>query len=379
MCGAAGVIYLLWGRPWWFVVACLALAALDLFAVIGHTLDREPRLLLMPCKGFAIASATLWGWGTGWILAIAAYLAVRRAFLFLLDGLTISAAEALQGDRDRRTAALFERLKNDNAPKHPRERIILYLRPFTVTGQIKLDEGEFLNAVDGTAIRDEHNLETKQWARTTLPLLGFHIGVQESVSLFEQNSEIETHLEQALRGAGHFIALGRPGEALGAGRLSTAETEWKDSATLLINAATLCIIIPSAHPGTQWEIRHIVQSGHLEKSCILMPPAVGQNSYAREWNAARAALADILPLPEYQANGAIFRCSANTDGTSSQPPAMPPTPSSFPQLFAIMIQALFPELPRWKVEADHSWIQFGVRGGVSYYVEDSGAGATKHR
>lgn len=289
------VVYLSWDRPWWFMVACLALVALDLFAFVGHTLHREPRLLLMPWKGFAIVSATLWGWGSGWILAIAAYLVVRRAFLFVLYGLTISAAEALQGDRDRSTAAIFERLKSDNAPEVPREPIILYLRPFNVTGRIKLDEGKFLDAFDGTAQQDEHDIETKQWKSTTLPLLDLRIGVQESVSLFEQNSEFEMYLEQALRGAGHFIALGRPGETLGAGRLPSTEEGWRDSVALLIDAATLCIVIPSAQPGTQWEIRHIVQSAHLEKCCILMPPAIGQDSHAQEWNAARAALLTFSP------------------------------------------------------------------------------------
>ncbi|MGR8965719.1 hypothetical protein [Rhizobium leguminosarum] len=222
------------------------------------------------------------------------HVVVRRAPVFLLDGLTISAAEALQKERDRRTAVLFQRLKNGDGPRQPDKRIIVYLRPFDVNGRMKWDEG-FLEEADGNARQDQLDRETKKWERTTLPLVNFNIGIRENASLFEQNSEFETHLEQAVRRAGHFIALGRPGEALGAGRLPTDEAEWQESVSLLIKAATLCIVIPGDRPGMLWEIRHIVQTGYLEKSCILMPAAFGECSYAYEWEAARMALADVLP------------------------------------------------------------------------------------
>ncbi|MBY5351302.1 hypothetical protein [Rhizobium leguminosarum] len=75
---------------------------------------------------------------------------------------------------------------------------------------MKWDEGKFLEAADGAARQDHYDRETKKWKRTTLPLVNFNIGIRENASLFEQNSEFETHLEQAVCGAGHFIALGRP-------------------------------------------------------------------------------------------------------------------------------------------------------------------------
>ncbi|MBY5351301.1 hypothetical protein [Rhizobium leguminosarum] len=121
LCGAVGVIYLLSDRAWWFVAVCLALMALDLFVVIGSTQYREPRLLLMPFIAFAIVISTLWGWGTGWISAIVTYLVVRRALVFVLDGLTISAAEALQKERDWSTAALFQRLNNGSGSRQADE------------------------------------------------------------------------------------------------------------------------------------------------------------------------------------------------------------------------------------------------------------------
>lgn len=374
LCGAISVFYLLLRQPWWFVVACLALMALDLFASFGRSLNREPRLLLIPFKGFAIVSSTLWGWGSGWMLAIVTYLVVSRAFQFLLEGMTIAMAEKQQSDRDRRIADLFEQLKSGDELKPPRERIILYLRPFSITNRIKADEGKFLEAVDRAAIREEEDQETKQWARTTIPLLRVELGVKEGASLFEQNSEMETIIEHALRGAGHFVALGRPGEALGAGRLPTAEAEWQDSVRLLINAATLCIVIPSAASGTQWEIRHIVQTGQLEKCCILMPPGVGKSSYAEEWSGARAALSDILPLPEYQPTGWMFRCHADTGAGLPPPPTIAGVPSSPPEAFAMMIQALFPELPQWKVEteANPNWLHAGIHNEVSVSFGRSG-------
>lgn len=173
--------------------------------------------------------------------------------------------------------------------------------------------------------------------------MSIHLGVKEGLSLLEQNSEMEMILERALNGAGHFIALGRPGEALGAGRLPATEGAWQDNVALLINAAVLCIVIPSANPGTQWEIRRIVQSGHLGKCCIVMPSAIGKKSSADDWRAARDALADVLRLPEYRETGgnvSIF-CQHRFGPSVSE-------------AIAMGIQALFPELPRWDVDAGPS-------------------------
>jgi hypothetical protein len=365
ICGTAWILYLLWHQAWWFAFACLTLLMFDLFAAIGHGLHREPRLLLMPYKGFLTVSVTFWGWTTGWVLAILAFIFARRAFVFLLDGLTISATEAVQEDRDLRTAQLFEQLKNGRAIENSPERIILYLRPFAVTGSIKQDEGEFFETVDGTARQDEGDPGTEQWRRTTLPVGHMNVGIGENASLFEQNSDMELVLEHALHGAGHFIALGRPGEALGAGRLLTTEAEWRNSVTLLIEAASLCIVIPSAQPGTQWELRHIVQNGHLEKCCILMPPAFGKASSANEWQAARAALADVLSLPEYQPNGGMFRYRT-VPGVDPEAPVLTRTPNSACEALALTVQALFPELPKWQVEAPPAWIQIRTFGGMKF-------------
>ena len=344
LCGGAEVICLLFGRPLWFICACLILTAFDFLMVVNHTFYREPRLMLMPFKGSVMASAAVWGWGTGWMLAIVSYIVARRAFLYLLEGLTICAAEAQQRIRDQRAAALFESLSSAKNPGLPREKIVLYLRPFSIAERFKLDEGAFVEAVDRMDRRDHFDPRSGEWLRTYLPLLNLQIGIQERVSLLEQNSDFETDLEQALRGADLFIGLGRPGEALGAGRLRVVEARWRESVLRLLDAANLCIIVPSAQSGTQFEIRQVVAGRHLEKCCILMPPAVGNISFANEWKAARLALADILPLPEYHANGTLLRYSSDTCIAPRQPFETKERHGSRKELLACKIQGLFPEL-----------------------------------
>jgi hypothetical protein len=68
-----------------------------------------------------------------------------------------------------------------------------------------------------------------------------------------------------------IIGLGRPGEAIGAGRILTSEEEWKTIAARMIDQAMYIICIPSSHAGTLWEIDRIVECGLLSKTFFIMP------------------------------------------------------------------------------------------------------------
>ena len=86
------------------------------------------------------------------------------------------------------------------------------------------------------------------------------------------NSWLEIELVKAMRGTSPVIGLGRPGEALGVGRILTDEQNWRVTVTELIDCATYIFCIPSGHPGTLWEIDHLVEHSLLAKTVFIMPP-----------------------------------------------------------------------------------------------------------
>jgi hypothetical protein len=66
--------------------------------------------------------------------------------------------------------------------------------------------------------------------------------------------DFETSMAYNLAPMMPMIALGHPGEAIGAGRIFTTEEHWKEEILRLIENASLILLIPSHHEGTQWEI-----------------------------------------------------------------------------------------------------------------------------
>jgi hypothetical protein len=76
----------------------------------------------------------------------------------------------------------------------------------------------------------------------------------------------------------------------------------------------------------------------------------------------------MLPLPEYQAGGLMFRFRAGSDVGAIQTPEIPNSPSSIPEALAMGVQALFPELTRWQVRENPSWLDFGIDSRVAFYV-----------
>jgi hypothetical protein len=365
--GALFVLSLLRNEPRIFVVACLFFIVLDAFSALGTTLTREPRLLFAAPRSFLTLEASVWAWESNAVLALIAFGLTRRAFRMAIEGMTIAAAEDQQRARDRATARVYKNvLAGSREPV--RGQIFLYLRPFSITGQFGVCDGKILDAADGTAIREERDAQTQQWRRTEMPMFSVGVGVGEGPSLFEQNAELESLIERALRDAGTFLALGRPGEAIGAGRLPTGDGNWRQSVGLLMDASTVCIVVPSAHLGTLWEIKELVERGHLSKCCIFMPPTIDERSYSGEWKAAQDALGGLLQLPDYSPNGGLFRFVRDErDSTTALVVAR--QPKSTADAIALVVQTLFPELTPWEVASDDPTFMFASVGfQMSSYV-----------
>lgn len=84
------------------------------------------------------------------------------------------------------------------------------------------------------------------------------------------------------------VALGRPGEAIGVGRIRTDDSSWKTAAAELMSRASLILCVPSAHQGTAWELEQIVQNGYLAKTLFFMPISISSFSSLQQqredWN-----------------------------------------------------------------------------------------------
>lgn len=328
----------------WFIMSCIAVFVADLLPAFFARTLRELRLLAASVRAYSIIAVTLWACQAGFLYAILGFWLTYRAFYFFNEGMTICAAAQAQALRDYRTKALFIAITTQQMKQHPRERIILYLRPFTLTNRIKMDDGDFIEIAEETGLIAAHDSKENELSIT---FFSANIGI-EKPSIFELGSDLEAVIAQAMSGAGHFIAFGNPGEAIGAGRLPLSESEWYENAKLMIDEATLCIVIPSAHSGTRLEIKYLSDNDLLSKCCILMPPTIGKFSYETEWRDARTALTEILPLPEYQKSGGLFRLNSRT---LTELPKIEPIPKGLAENFALCVQSLFPELPKWKVDS----------------------------
>jgi hypothetical protein len=91
--------------------------------------------------------------------------------------------------------------------------------------------------------------------------------------------DMESLIERSMSKKFPLIALGKPGEMIGAGRILTSEANWKDEIDILIKNAELIFILPSDHPGTLHEIQLIKDYQLLAKCIWIMPESVSEMGY----------------------------------------------------------------------------------------------------
>jgi hypothetical protein len=84
---------------------------------------------------------------------------------------------------------------------------------------------------------------------------------------------------------GPVLAIARPGHShvsLGAARVHLHDDEWRGVISEQIDHAKAIAITIGRTPGLAWELTHIVQSGHLGKTVLLVPP-VDPDEIRRRW------------------------------------------------------------------------------------------------
>lgn len=190
-----------------------------------------------------------------------------------------------QADRDREALQLLSGLRDG---KTASQQFFLYLRAFETTGHLKVPVSMF----------DFQNLGLLQLHR----------------------SELEHVVAQALKKEGLLVALGHPGESLGAGRIDTSDERWRDDITLLATAAKGILLIPSQHAGTVWEIDHLQRQGLLSKTVFLMPPEARRFNWQSHWSESRRAMGELGScLPEYNELGLLFTLGAEGQLRNAEP------------------------------------------------------------
>jgi hypothetical protein len=142
------------------------------------------------------------------------------------------------------------------------------------------------------------------------------ITVQTGTSAYPGGPPANTtyHLEETLVDALSMpvLALGKPGEVYGVGRILESEDSWKSAASELMHQASLIICMPSDHPGSRWELDEILRNQYLEKTVFLMPR--DPSGLWRKWQAMRddwnAVVAHMesrgFRIPPYEREGLLF-------------------------------------------------------------------------
>jgi hypothetical protein len=200
-------------------------------------------------------------------------------FLFVAAVIYSFQRRNVQHSRDTVAATVLRNIETGiKSPFH------LYLRPFEVTNQIRIrnmNRGRLL-------VTDAKRLNEPA------------------------THDLETLLAKAVWIRRPLIALGKPGESFGAGRIKTDEQEWKADITLLMQNADLIFVIPAARSGIKWELELIRDKGYLSKCIFIMPPEPQGHitfPFAEEmWNKAEPELKTIgFELPPYQRDGLLFK------------------------------------------------------------------------
>lgn len=148
-----------------------------------------------------------------------------------------------------------------------------------------------------------------------------------------QYLDLETEISDALANVDIlFAALGKPGEHIGAGRIAVSDDEWGPMAALLILNAYVIFAVPGASKGTLSEMRFLKETGRIEQTILIMPPADSQSrpsatdaeKMVRErWIAAREQSSLFgLQLPEYRPEGLFFVLRAD-GGVRAERPIAP--------------------------------------------------------
>ncbi|MEV5936848.1 hypothetical protein AB0L56_30075 [Streptomyces sp. NPDC052079] len=155
------------------------------------------------------------------------------------------------------------------------------------------------------------------------------------VSLASPNDhlDLEELLRRALYPQSQLVGVGNRGAMSGSAQVRAQSADWKKLVDLLIREAELIVIVPSAQPGTFWELQRIRHHRKLHKTILIMPehyaksprmeyaenqyfgkpcirrtnPGTHILNHEHEWLRVTIEAAKVgVRLPQYQRAGAAF-------------------------------------------------------------------------
>jgi hypothetical protein len=251
-------------------------------------------LVLVLCVGitsaaFGSANPKLEGWqATGIFVGGIAVSVLLAQMFFDLDGWFE------QRGRDLQAQKVYDGLLETADHQSTRsEGFILYLRPFASTDKIGV------------------NVSNVVTIRSNITVGPQYVAAADRV-------EFEEDIERALRPLGPLVALGKPLEHMGAGRIRVEDDVWQDAIKLLIDRAKLIVLLPSPRPGTCWEVEHLLSSGAVRKTMVVDPPneaGADTTEYdpELEWVGVKSTFLDYgYVLPEDCPDGQLLFFSAGT-------------------------------------------------------------------
>jgi hypothetical protein len=176
--------------------------------------------------------------------------------------------------RDLKAALLLERLQEGR-----KESFSLYLRSFS----------------------QEETLKRKKGIWWYLFLEGDIFGIDKETLDLLISSEVRRRYP--------MIAIGRPGDKLGAGRLPSSDSDWETLALLLMKEAKVIFIVPGTSRGVAWEMMNL--KGYFQKTIYIMPPVkyyYGDKEEAeKHWSATQQEFVQHgFFFPDYDSKGGLL-------------------------------------------------------------------------
>jgi hypothetical protein len=87
-----------------------------------------------------------------------------------------------------------------------------------------------------------------------------------------EHLDLETILHRALDKRCELVGLGKPTDiADGAARVVVDPENWQAVVKRMMSEAAFIMLVPSAQPGTLWEVAELQRGGHLTKTIFVMP------------------------------------------------------------------------------------------------------------
>jgi hypothetical protein len=169
-----------------------------------------------------------------------------------------------------------------------------------------------------TSMEEHLQQQTSELSNFLLYLRTFSVTGKLGVGGIDLETAIAYHLDRVLP----VIALGKPGEAFGAGRILTTDQHWQEEILQLIEQAKLIMIIPSHHEGTLWEIGQLRKGTFFDKTIFVMPPEIRVDGVwlSEIWSqAVEAAVGLGLFLPPHYPEGLMFKLDAAGQPTEHAP------------------------------------------------------------